>query len=114
MIDFGYTINKDLQIDYDANSRSISNFILKKDQSFLLCINCGACTATCTTGQFAEFNIRKIFTLIKRGEVRGIKEQISKCQMCGKCKLVCPRGVNTRNIIYQISKAIERTEKNDF
>jgi heterodisulfide reductase subunit C len=27
---------------------------------------------------------------------------------CGKCQLVCPRGVNLRNVILTINRAIEQ------
>jgi heterodisulfide reductase subunit C len=106
MVDFGYTINKDSQIDFDLNDRFVNNFVLKMEPSFALCINCGSCSATCTTGNFTDFNIRKIITLIKRGQKDEVRYEIKKCMLCGKCKLICPRGVNTRNVIFQISKAL--------
>jgi heterodisulfide reductase subunit C len=37
-----------------------------------------------------------------------IESEIKKCMLCGKCYLACPRGVNTRNVIIQINKAIEK------
>ena len=107
MVEWGYSINKDMQIDFDANSRKVNNILLEKEPSFALCFSCGTCTATCSTGNFTDFNIRKIFTLVKRGETNGLKEQVKECMFCGKCKLVCPRGVNTRNIIFQLSKLLE-------
>ncbi len=30
-----------------------------------------------------------------------------KCMLCGKCQLVCPRGVNLRNLILAIHNALE-------
>ena len=48
MIDFGYTINTDRQIDYDANDHRMSHFILSREPSYNLCIGCGSCTATCS------------------------------------------------------------------
>jgi heterodisulfide reductase subunit C len=30
-----------------------------------------------------------------------------KCMLCGKCQLVCPRGVNLRNLILSIHTALE-------
>jgi heterodisulfide reductase subunit C len=27
--------------------------------------------------------------------------------LCGKCQLACPRGVNTRNVILTIQRALE-------
>ena len=99
MVDWGYSINKDSQIDFDLNDKSIYEYVLIKEPSFSVCISCGGCTATCTSGLFADFNIRRLFTLVKRGETKNLKEEIKLCMLCGKCKLACPRGVNTRNII---------------
>jgi len=107
MIDFGYSINTDRQIDYDANDHRMSHFILSREPSYNLCIGCGSCTATCSAGNFTDFNFRKLHLMIKRGEISEIKTKIQKCMFCGKCLLVCPRGVNTRNLILTINCAID-------
>ncbi|MCK9616729.1 MAG: 4Fe-4S dicluster domain-containing protein [Lentimicrobiaceae bacterium] len=106
-IDFGYKINSDQQIDYDANDKRIHEYLLKEEPSFRSCMFCGCCTATCSTGTFTQFNFRKLHTLIRRGETASLKNEIEKCMFCGKCLLVCPAGVNTRNLIFCIHKAIE-------
>jgi heterodisulfide reductase subunit C len=31
---------------------------------------------------------------------------MEKCFFCGKCQLVCPRGVNLRNLILSINNAV--------
>jgi heterodisulfide reductase subunit C len=109
MIDWGYSINKDSQIDFDSNDRSLAEYLKSKEPSFSLCLNCGSCTATCTTGNFTELNIRMLYTLIRRGETKGLKEKLEDCMLCGKCILVCPSGVNTRNVIRLISKELQKT-----
>jgi len=108
MIDFGYQINTDRQIDYDNNNKDIINYIIKFEPTFKICIACGTCTATCSAGNFTDFNIRKLITLIKRGEYDEVKKDIDKCMLCGKCYLACPRAVNTRNLILTIQKALEK------
>ena len=40
----------------------------------------------------------------RRGEYREAYEQMDKCMLCGKCRLVCPRGINTREIVLTIKK----------
>jgi heterodisulfide reductase subunit C len=32
-----------------------------------------------------------------------------KCMLCGKCQLVCPRGVSLRNLVLTIHHALERS-----
>jgi heterodisulfide reductase subunit C len=110
MKDFGYTINPDRQIDYDANSRQLADSVISKEATFNVCMSCGSCTATCSAGVFTDFNLRKIFVLIKRGETSTLKEEMKKCMLCGKCQLICPRGVNTRKVILSIHKALESHE----
>jgi len=72
-----------------------------------LCIGCGGCTATCTAGNLTEFNIRKLQMLVRRGETTTLKSSLHKCMLCGKCLLVCPRGVDTRRMILSLIKSLE-------
>jgi heterodisulfide reductase subunit C len=107
MTDFGYNFIDDRQIDYDVNDLKIADFVKKHEPSFNVCVACGTCTATCSAGQFTDFNFRKLMILIRRGENQKVKEEISKCMLCGKCFLACPRNVNTRNVILGIKKAVK-------
>ncbi len=107
MRSFGYTISKDRQIDYDRNDRKVFRYVTVAEPSIRLCMGCGSCTATCSTGHLTDFNIRQIHTFIQRGETYQLKENIIKCMLCGKCQLVCPRGVNLRNLILAIHNALE-------
>ena len=70
------------------------------------CIGCGACTAVCTAGNLTEFNFRKVHTLVRRGEYQGAYEEMNKCMLCGKCRLVCPRGINTRGVVMLIKRKL--------
>jgi heterodisulfide reductase subunit C len=105
---FGYTINSGNQIDFDLNDRKVYSYILSSEPSINTCISCGTCTATCSAGQFTDNNIRRIHTLLVRGETAILKKEIEKCMFCGKCQLACPRGVNLRNLIQSIHTAIEK------
>lgn len=108
MKQFGYTILDDRSIDIDHNDQRILEFLTLHDPSVNTCIGCGSCTATCTAGHFIDFNIRRVHTFLRRGETHLLKQEIQKCMFCGKCQLVCPRGVNMRNLIISINSAIER------
>jgi heterodisulfide reductase subunit C len=111
---FGYTINKPRVIDYDSNDRRIAEYILSREPTFRLCIECGGCAATCTTGNYTSFSLREIHVLIKRGENDVARTKIKQCMLCGKCSLVCPRGVNTRNIVFLTKKAFKKFDNNEF
>ncbi len=108
---FGYTISPDRQIDYDRNNKMFRDYLVQSEPTILRCIACGSCTATCSAGHFTNFNIRRLHTLLLRGETKGIKKEIEKCMLCGKCQLVCPRGVNLRNCILEIHHSLEKFEK---
>jgi len=107
MIDFGYTITKDRQVDYDRGDFRYYGLVKSLEPSIDVCIGCGSCSATCSAGQFTDFNIRKLHTVIRRGSPESIKAELKKCMFCGKCQLVCPRGVNLRNLIRAMNRAIE-------
>jgi heterodisulfide reductase subunit C len=106
MANWGYSINKDNQIDFDKNSREYYYAVLKSEPSFAACIACGSCAGTCSAANFTDFSLRKINILISRGETKGLQSELQKCMLCGKCTLVCPRGVNTRNVILSLRTAI--------
>ncbi len=107
MIDFGYKIQADRQINLDTTDKDLANFVRKHENSFNICIGCGTCTASCSAGNFTNFNFRKLQLFICRGEIADVKTEIAKCMLCGKCQLACPRGVNTRNVIMTIRKGLE-------
>jgi len=107
MVDFGYKIQADRQINLDITNKALANFVKKHENSFNTCIGCGTCTATCSTAKFTDFNFRRLQLYIRRGETEQVKTEIAKCMLCGKCQLACPRGVNTRNVIMMIKKGLE-------
>ncbi|HOB84605.1 MAG TPA: 4Fe-4S dicluster domain-containing protein [Bacteroidales bacterium] len=109
---FGFSILKARHINYDSNDKSIAEYISEREPSFRICIECGCCTATCTTGNFTRFSLRELQILLKRGENESVREVINKCMLCGKCTLACPRGVNTRNVILLAREAFQKRLKN--
>jgi heterodisulfide reductase subunit C len=108
---FGYSLQRDNQIDHDRADRRMALFVAGREPTFNICISCGTCAGTCSAAQFTEFSFRKIVLLVKRGLVPLVKQEIEHCMMCGKCQLACPRGVNTRNVIFQIKTALQMLEK---
>jgi heterodisulfide reductase subunit C len=105
---FGFSISERRQIDWDSNDRRIADYIREKEPSFKMCIACGGCSATCTTGNITNFSLREINILLHRGENSKPGKDLKKCMLCGKCLLVCPRGVNTRNVVFVAKQAFQK------
>ena len=111
---FGFAINRTRLINYDTTDRKVRSYISEREPSFRLCFACGGCTASCTAGQHTTFNLRRMNNLIRRGEIDPLREEVTRCMLCGKCLLVCPRGVNTRNVVAVASEAIRKLERNEL
>ena len=114
MRNFGFNINRSRLINYDTTDRKVRQYVTDREPTFRLCFACGGCTATCTAGQHASFNLRRMNTLIRRGEIAPLREEVSRCMLCGKCLLVCPRGVNTRNVVAMAAEAIRKYDRNEL
>lgn len=91
--------------DLDKANLEMAVALTKKEPTFNLCIACGCCTATCSAGKFTSFSFRTLCHHIRRGEAAAATKEAEKCMLCGKCTLVCPRNVNTRNVILLIREA---------
>lgn len=99
---FGFVIKKTHSIDLDNYDKSLFNNIVTKEPDITKCIACGSCTASCTCGSFTDVSFRRIILFLERGDQEIAKQMSSKCMLCGKCLLVCPRTINTRNILKEI------------
>jgi heterodisulfide reductase subunit C len=106
MSKFGFSIQETRTIDFEQFDGRLLKYVLEHEPSFRVCLSCGGCTATCSAGNLIDFNVRKMNILIRRGETEGLEKEINKCMLCGKCMLVCPRGINIRNVVMLIKKGI--------
>jgi heterodisulfide reductase subunit C len=114
MINFGYTLQADRQIDFDSNSRRIIDFVREGEPSVDWCMNCGTCASGCTAAMSAEYSLRRMISLARRGEEKEIISAIHRCRFCGKCLNACPRGVNTRNIVYLMQLAVKKIASHEI
>ena len=94
-MEWGFTISRPRAVDLDKNDMGYSKRLLREHPELQTCIACGNCTATCTAGALVKFNVRKLQTLVRRGEYQGVR---------GKCLLVCPRGINIRQLVQTLKK----------
>lgn len=99
-------LEKGRVVDFDKNDMTLAYELNRRVEALNTCIACGLCTSTCSAGGFTDFNIRKLHTLIRRGVYVDAAEEAQKCMLCGKCVIVCPRGINLRKVVLQIRALI--------
>lgn len=105
---FGFSISTPRSVNLDEEStNTVEQKLLELEPSYRLCIGCGGCTATCSAGQFTKFNIRRTHTSFRRGQAKLTANDLYNCMLCGKCTLVCPRGVNLRSLIINMKNLME-------
>ncbi|MCD8072627.1 MAG: 4Fe-4S dicluster domain-containing protein [Alistipes sp.] len=105
-INWGYSISRPRAVDMDTNDLDAAAALVAELPELQACIACGACTATCTAGNLTPFNLRRVHTLVRRGEYKGAYDELNKCMLCGKCRLSCPRGINTRGVVMAIKRRL--------
>ena len=108
MKNFGFTLSKSHEINLDKADRTVVEKVRMKEPTLSLCISCGTCSATCTANLHQNTNLRKAILFVNRGMNSEAYNELKYCQFCGKCQLVCPRGVNTRNLIFNLVKILEK------
>lgn len=99
MIEFGYGISAPRGINMDRNDLGVAKKVTRQIPALEACLGCGACAAVCTAAGHTDFSLRKAHTLLRRGEFAGVHAMLNKCMLCGKCRMVCPRGINTRAVV---------------
>jgi len=105
MIDFGYSIKADRQINFDTNSKRMLEFVRTAEPSIDWCMSCGTCSSACTAASITDYSLRRLILSVRRGIESDVLNTVFRCRFCGKCANACPRGVNTRNIIYMMQTA---------
>lgn len=108
MINFGYTIQTDRQIDYDSANHRILEYVRTGETSVDWCMSCGTCASTCTAALSTDYSLRKLILLARRGMEEELLTSVFRCRFCGKCINACPRNVNTRNVIYLMQLAAHK------
>ncbi len=104
MVDFGFGLVPSSRINLDLFDREKYDKLTAIEPDARICISCGSCTAVCTAGQFAHTSLREALDDILNANPDKALESLRSCQLCGKCAMVCPRGINTRHLILSIIK----------
>ncbi len=92
---FGLMQSRDLKLA-DAWTQPVIDIQIK-DNSVMRCISCGSCAASCSSSSNAS--VCKAILLLRRGLIADARNALGGCLFCGKCRFVCPMGVNTRGVI---------------
>ena len=58
-------------------------------------------------------SVRKVLLDLQRGKEKEAEKMLSGCMLCGKCMMVCPRGINTRHLILSLCRIYGTDEKED-
>ncbi len=104
MVDFGFGISPSSAILMDKVDRSKFEALCNLEPDVRRCMSCGSCTASCTASLHGGMNLRRVILYLQRGMEAQALEMAASCMLCGKCIMVCPRGINTRHLLLSIQK----------
>jgi len=108
---FGYSISPSATIKIDGSRDERFELLQKAEPDVKICMACGSCAGSCTAGDYADMNLRRVILLLQRGKHNLALSQLSRCMLCGKCTLVCPRAINTRRLILKIQEIYGEAHK---
>ncbi|MCF0165031.1 MAG: 4Fe-4S dicluster domain-containing protein [Bacteroidales bacterium] len=111
MIDFGFSRHKSSTINLDEVDLSLYHSLEKTNPDIRTCISCGSCSATCIAAKYSGMSIRKVIHSIQRGGAEDASAMVANCMLCGKCNMVCPRGINTRQLVLNFCRIFNDGEK---
>ena len=104
MIDFGFGVNPSSRINLDNADKEKFSRLAATEPDVLKCMACGSCSASCSAAAFEDTSLRRAILSLQNGLCDDASKLLSHCMLCGKCTMVCPRGINTRHLIMSIQK----------
>ncbi len=111
MNNFGFKISQSSTINLDTIDLTRFRQLCLIEPDALRCISCGSCSASCPAAEFSGMSIRKVLLFLQRGKEKEAFRIMNNCMLCGKCTMVCPRGINTRHLILTISRIYDKEER---
>lgn len=101
-MDFGFKLSKSSTANLNNVDTHLYQRLCELEPDIKTCINCGSCGASCTAAQFSGMSVRKVILGLQRQQ--DVRKMLSNCMLCGKCTMVCPRGINTRKLLLTLFK----------
>jgi heterodisulfide reductase subunit C len=108
---FGFRLSPSSAIDLDMTDSKLFEKVCRIEPDARRCMACGSCSATCTASKYSGMSIRKMLLCLQRGKESEVAKILSACMLCGKCTMVCPRGINTRRLILAVSRIYNEEEE---
>ena len=99
-MEFGFSLSPSSAIELDRTDNSLYEKLCSIEPGARTCIGCGSCSATCTARDWSGM----------RGRKQELEQMLSNCMLCGKCTMVCPRGINTRRVILTVCRLYDNVE----
>ncbi len=109
-MNFGFKISPSSSVNLDTVDLSIYKRLLEIEPDAAVCMNCGSCSGTCTAAPYSGMSVRKVILGLQRGKEAEVRKMLSDCMLCGKCTMVCPRGINTRHLILTLCRICDEKE----
>jgi heterodisulfide reductase subunit C len=103
-MDFGFKLSPSSAVNLDTVDRRRYDRLVQLVPDACTCIGCGSCSATCTSASWTGMSVRKVLLGLQRGRDEEVDQMLSGCMLCGKCTMVCPRGINTRQLILTLCR----------
>lgn len=104
MMEFGFSLSPSSAVDLDKVDTSRFDRLVEMEPQARICIGCGSCSATCTAEPYSGMSVRKVLLGLQRGRDAEVDRMLAACMLCGKCTMVCPRGINTRHLILSLCR----------
>lgn len=103
-MDFGFKLSPSSAVNLDTVDHRRFDRLAQLVPDALTCIGCGSCSSTCTASAWTGMSVRKVLLGLQRGQDAEVDKMLSGCMLCGKCTMVCPRGINTRQLILTLCR----------
>jgi heterodisulfide reductase subunit C len=99
---FGYSLSRASVINLDNADKIKFKELIDLEPDVLKCMACGSCVSSCSAVNFTNTSLRSAILSLQNGLPEKAFEYLKGCMLCGKCTMICPRGINTRRLIISI------------
>lgn len=99
---FGFKLLRERQIDLSKADTRLYEWIIGRVNEAALCIGCGTCGSACIRSDEMPVSVRRVFLLASRGLAAEAITLADQCRLCGRCLMICPRNIPTRNIMHVV------------